>query len=823
MAAVTTELKVLVKVAGDKGLDKLSRSLTNIGKQAQASSVKFDQVSRRLRQVQQNSNNSIASLRNYRNAWRDIAEQVEIGSKEFRQATEEAKKLDAQIQKAQGRRQRGGSRLGGAAQIAGTVAGAGVFGGIEGAVGAALGAFAGPQGAIVGGAIGAQVGQLRQAAGASADYAASLTKLRIALLGVTTSQQEYGEALKFISETTKTFAIPQDVVTRQFTKLQASVQGAGGSIEDTKIAFNGIVAAVRATGGSLADVDSALTATAQVFSKGKVSAEELRQQIGERLPGAFSLFAQSIGLTPQELDKALEDGKVSLQDFQVFAEAIFKRYGETAQEIASGPESAGDQLSVALQELNEEVGRLLQPIGAEFQKTFIEIAKAITVATKALADFFKIGDEAVIEQNTLLIQATNKSIASIRKTIKEYKAETGADPGGIRAGLIKEQERTIAELERKRAKYRAEINRATRSQAPDVAQAAPGLGLPGISPSLDDGGRKVKEILDLTVEQRNVAIAILEAQKQGRLFDAIDLKAKADLLALETKRLGENDKLVKQAQIISQQEEQTRRVVYASIQNIVAGVVEETAKKEESLRVELERLEVVEEYNRLLEEQQTLADPMKGFKAGLDSYVESLGTAFDAVKQFTEVGLKGVGDAISELVTTGTLNFREFAASLLRQMSEIIVRGILMRSILSIFGVKPAVSPLQALDAGRKMGESLAGLVPNAMGNAYAKNGIVPFAKGGIVNSPKIFPFANGIGLMGEAGPEAIMPLRRTSSGRLGVEASGGSNNIVVNVDASGTQVQGDDARGKQLGGVISAAVQAELIKQRRPGGLLAS
>ena len=124
MAAVTTELKVLVKVAGDKGLDKLSRSLTNIGKQAQVSSVKFDQVAKRLQQVQRNSNNSIASLRNYRNAWRDIAEQVEIGSKEFRQATEEAKRLDAQIQKAQGRRQRGGGGLGGAAQIAGTVAGA---------------------------------------------------------------------------------------------------------------------------------------------------------------------------------------------------------------------------------------------------------------------------------------------------------------------------------------------------------------------------------------------------------------------------------------------------------------------------------------------------------------------------------------------------------------------------------------------------------------------------------------------------------------------------------------------------------------------------
>ena len=59
----------------------------------------------------------------------------------------------------------------------------------------------------------------------------------------------------------------------------------------------------------------------------------------------------------------------------------------------------------------------------------------------------------------------------------------------------------------------------------------------------------------------------------------------------------------------------------------------------------------------------------------------------------------------------------------------------------------------------------------NAKGNVYAQNGIVPFAQGGIVDKPTIFPFANGTGLMGEAGPEAIMPLARGADGKLGVEA----------------------------------------------------
>ena len=115
-----------------------------------------------------------------------------------------------------------------------------------------------------------------------------------------------------------------------------------------------------------------------------------------------------------------------------------------------------------------------------------------------------------------------------------------------------------------------------------------------------------------------------------------------------------------------------------------------------------------------------------------------------------------------------------------------------------------------------------------AKGGAFGKNGIVPFAYGGIVNKPTLFQFANGgtaaTGLLGEAGPEAILPLRRGPSGRLGVETSGAASsmNVTVNVDASGTKAEGDGGRAEQLGRVVSQAVQAELIKQKRPGGLLA-
>ena len=74
--------------------------------------------------------------------------------------------------------------------------------------------------------------------------------------------------------------------------------------------------------------------------------------------------------------------------------------------------------------------------------------------------------------------------------------------------------------------------------------------------------------------------------------------------------------------------------------------------------------------------------------------------------------------------------------------------------------------------------------------------------------------------IVGEKGPELFTP---GVSGTVSPNSSlGGSTNIVVNVDASGSSVEGDEQRGKELGRLISVAIQSELIQQKRPGGLLA-
>jgi len=191
---------------------------------------------------------------------------------------------------------------------------------------------------------------------------------------------------------------------------------------------------------------------------------------------------------------------------------------------------------------------------------------------------------------------------------------------------------------------------------------------------------------------------------------------------------------------------------------------------------------------------QTMRDKLRSFGDSIKSLNESMA---DVVVK----GIKGMEDALVNFVTTGKLNFRNLANSMIADMARIAIQQTITKPFTNF----------------------ITGLFGNANGNAFVDGKVQKYAYGGVVNKPTIFPMANGIGLMGEAGAEAILPLRRGSNGKLGVQSTGGGiGNIVVNVDASGSSVQGDEQGGREFGRAIAAAIQSELIKQKRPGGLLA-
>ena len=306
-----------------------------------------------------------SKLKTLKNEARAIAPETT----KWRELTKEIVKAENAIENINKRQRRGPS----AEARLGAAGGAFLYGGgLGGGIGSALGGVAGGllggvPGAFTGAALGQATDNLISYAGAMARTVAEVNKARIALAGVVRDANDYDFAIQAAAQASNAFLLPIDQATRQFAKLQASVAGAGFTTKDTQRAFNGIAAAIIATGGTAEDLNGALTATAQVFSKGKVSAEELRQQIGERLPGAFTIFAESVNKTPQELDKALEQGQVSLSDFMKFVDELARRYGETAKILGDAPENAGARLQVALTAASVAYGGFFQKVGAGFQ------------------------------------------------------------------------------------------------------------------------------------------------------------------------------------------------------------------------------------------------------------------------------------------------------------------------------------------------------------------------------------------------------------------------------------------------------------------------
>jgi phage-related minor tail protein len=114
-----------------------------------------------------------------------------------------------------------------------------------------------------------------------------------------------------------------------------------------------------------------------------------------------------------------------------------------------------------------------------------------------------------------------------------------------------------------------------------------------------------------------------------------------------------------------------------------------------------------------------------------------------------------------------------------------------------------------------------------AKGAAFQAGGVTAFASGGVVGSPTMFPMRGGMGLMGEAGAEAIMPLTRTSSGDLGVKAVGAGTvvNTSININVTGgTKEQNEDA-GKRISAAVRQAIDdtvvSVIMREKRPGGVL--
>ena len=208
---------------------------------------------------------------------------------------------------------------------------------------------------------------------------------------------------------------------------------------------------------------------------------------------------------------------------------------------------------------------------------------------------------------------------------------------------------------------------------------------------------------------------------------------------------------------------------------------------------------------------------------------ESLTSRQVAYGDIFKQSFEGMADAIVEFTKTGKLNFK----GLIDSMIEGLIRYEMQQQALSMYqafrpGLMGFVGDLFGTSSGAltnklvNSGGALPGFsIESAKGSVY-DGGLQQFAKGGtftnsIVSSPTLFKFAQGTGLMGEAGPEAIMPLKRDSNGNLGVRAggnSGGNVDVVVNNFGSekATTKETTDSRGnRKIEVVIGDMVAGEI------------
>ena len=729
--AKVEKVTLKLQTEGFAGIKGIGQDFKKFSSTVAATKPQLDRFIKGITKVHGNTKLSKVAFEGQISALKKLRDNVGIGTKAYSRLGVEIDKVRTKMNAATaaavpqgGMFQRLNARfnkipVGGRAAL-GALAGTATAGlGTTGQLAFAGGAVGGPAGAAIGAGIGATVDTVKAAA-ASAKYAAQIGRLEIALKGVTKTAGEFAKAQGIIASVSNELNVPIGASTKQFTTLSASVIGAGGNVDDAEKVFRGVSEAIKATGGDAEDVQSAIRAMSQIFGKGKVSAEELQGQLGERLPGAVVKFAEATGRTLPELQKDLRDGTVGLNDVMKFVTKLSTDHATAAKLMADSGMDAGQRLTVAMQRLQLHLGRIMQPIGAFFQKTMAIIINSINAAIEALGRFFNVGT-----------QNQRKNLAA------EVTSASQAYTLAIREGLDKSTDpRDKARFNRIKARRDAAFanQKAFFDENPSAASGS----------KFDDPVSDDQKLLNLAKIQQELGL------------------------------IGEQE--VKNLEI---------NVRAKEIYKEIGGEANEFGLTVESITEKLKN-NTKETFN-LKEEFKKLVDEASDMKTKIGEL------ALDVTNK--------LGDAFADFFVEGKRGFADLARSAIKELQRIIVKAAFMKFI---------ANPI------------LGFLNLNANGNVIdAGNTIKKYAYGGIVNRPTIFPMKDGLGLMGEAGPEAIMPLKRGANGKLGVQSSGGVGNIVVNVDASGSSIEGDSAQGEQFGRALAAAIQSELISQQRPGGLL--
>mgnify|MGYP000935537798 FL=1 len=181
------------------------------------------------------------------------------------------------------------------------------------------------------GALGAGITSLRGLVSALVDTAREAGRARIVLRNVSADAREYGNSIKYITELTEKYGTDLIGTTTAFAKFKAAATPAGIAVAEQERIFANVSKAMASFGISGGEAALTMLAITQMMSKGKISSEELRRQLGERMPIAMQAMANAAGVSLSQLDKLLKDGKLrSAEVIGKFSDELAKLSGDTS-------------------------------------------------------------------------------------------------------------------------------------------------------------------------------------------------------------------------------------------------------------------------------------------------------------------------------------------------------------------------------------------------------------------------------------------------------------------------------------------------------------
>lgn len=176
----------------------------------------------------------------------------------------------------------------------------------------------------------------------------NLESLKFALETVTSSASELAQTQEFLLDISTRYGVNLLTTTERFTKFLAAAKQSNIDLIETERIFESVTKASAVLGLNTEELTGVYLALEQMLSKGKVTTEELRRQLGERLPGAFGIMADALGVTISQLDKMLKKGEVLSADaLPKFAEQLEKAYGIEAVNTVETLAAAQGKLETA--------------------------------------------------------------------------------------------------------------------------------------------------------------------------------------------------------------------------------------------------------------------------------------------------------------------------------------------------------------------------------------------------------------------------------------------------------------------------------------------